>query len=599
MFYNIFLKKSHFSASIKKAGIFLVCFLFYFNAYNQDLSNIGGNVKKVIEAKPVDVKGGANVTTAFYAVEGIPSRRPPFAYALNGNLNFNFYGKINMPLSINYSDAGLAYNAKNPLKEMLTNLLNKTGVSPKYKWVTVHLGDRSMNFSKYSYAGLRFFGGGIELSPPKSLVKFAAFYGRFNRRTLGDTVNGIAALPAYQRNAWGFRTDFGKKNHKIGLILFKVEDDVFSNDILLTKYQLKPQENLVFAIDTKNKLGKYFDFNFEYTSSAYSSDISAGSSSLNPNSNFNYFNNIGDIYKPVTNSIYNHALNTGLNFKSTYINMGVSYLRVDPTYYSMGAIAAKNDVEAVTLNPGFNAFKGKLTVNGSIGKERNNLAKNMANTMTRNIYNITGNVIIIKDLVFTGTYSNFNFSTVPTFYTVKDSVKMAQINDNKNATLSYSFGSTEYKQTAMVSGTFQNVREIRQTINLNDDARTTTNNVTNYMSNYSITFNSLQLTVALTPMMYNLIEAPENKITSWGPALNLNKKLLDKKLTASLVVAFLKNQEPTADSETTTGKIGAQYKVSKNHSLKFETAVLNKKIKVGTGESFTEYLGKLSYDYNF
>ena len=63
----------------------------------------------------------------------------------------------------------------------------------------------------------------------------------------------------------------------------------------MTKYQLKPQENLVFAIDTKNKLGKYFDFNFEYTASAYSSDISAGNSSLNPNSNYNYFNNIGRI----------------------------------------------------------------------------------------------------------------------------------------------------------------------------------------------------------------------------------------------------------------------------------------------------------------
>ena len=561
--------------------------------YAQDIENVAKDLKKITEAKPVKVSGGIGATTAFYSMHGMPSRRAPFSWALNGNVNISIFGKVSIPLSINYTDNGTSYSAKNPLKTILADLANKTGMSPKYKWVTVHLGDRSLNFSRYTYAGLRFFGAGIELAPTKSIIKFSGFYGRFNRRTLLDTINGIAVVPAYQRLGWGTKLELGKQNNKLGLSIFKAQDDTYSGDVLTEKYNLKPMSNLVFGIETKNKIAKKVDLDFEYTTSALTTDLRAPAS-LN-SGDYTYFNNLGNIFTPNSSTIYNSTYAAGIQVKQKATTVGLKYLWVDPTYASLGALAAKNDIEAYTLNANTSIFKNKVTVGGSAGTERNNLGKNMALTMRRFIYAVNGTWLILPTLNLTLNYSNFNHSTAPTTITKADSVKLVQVSESKVGSLNYTFGKGNAKHTALISSTFQNVRDIRQLVNMQVS---TPNDVTNYLANYSVNFNNVQLTCALSGI-YNKVEAPGVFSESVGPSLSFTKKLVQKKLSLTYVTSYLNNNDNGAKATTLATKLGGVYKPGKKHSFKLETALVKKDIKSGQGNSFTELLGKVSYDFSF
>lgn len=85
---------------------------------------------------PIQVSGGLNATTGFYTAFGAPSRRPPFTYGLNANLNFKVLGMIDVPFSASFSQQ----------QSNFTQPFNQYGISPKYKWVTAHIGYRNMTF---------------------------------------------------------------------------------------------------------------------------------------------------------------------------------------------------------------------------------------------------------------------------------------------------------------------------------------------------------------------------------------------------------------------------------------------------------------------
>ena len=562
-------------------------------SYSQDIEGVAGELKKIKEAKPLKISGGLNAGTGFYANAGMPSRRAPFTWAVNANVNFNFYDKINVPLSINYTDNGSTYSAENPVKKYIDDILNRTGISPKYRSVTLHLGDRSMNFSKYTYAGLRFYGAGIEWAPKNAIIKFSGFYGSFNRRTNLDTINGVYIAPSFERMGWGTKIEVGKENHKFGAIIFKAKDDTYDGDILITRYGIKPEENLVFGFDTKHKIGKKIDFNFEYTTSAYSSD--SRSNPYETVGNYNYFNNLGKLFAPGMATIYNSAYNGSLQYKHQYFTVGYTYLWIDPTYKSLGAIAAKNDIQAHTINCNITLFKGKVILGGNGGLERNNLGNNMAVAMNRKIYagNITWNAF--TGFSVTGTYSNFNHSTSPTTINKADSIKLVQINHNMTGAVNYNWGKGDLKHVAMVNYSQQNVQDIKEIYN---QQIMTPNDVANIMGNYNVTSSILNLTGGVS-LMKNTVTAPTATITSFGPSLNVSKRLFDKKLNLMFSATYLDNAETTSKSETTNYKFGAQYKKGKHHSLKMETAFINKNIKLGDGKSFKEFIGKISYDFSF
>ncbi|HLL95708.1 MAG TPA: hypothetical protein VK404_12060 [Spirosoma sp.] len=168
----------------------LYCYLFYLAGwiaitslptYAQDLSTLG-------KQKPVTLNGGLSVRTIFYSAKGIEARRQPFSYVVTGAPVLSLYG-WSVPVSFVFSEQERSFRQP----------FNQFGMSPTYKWVTLHAGYRNLSFSPYTLAGHTILGGGVELTP--GIFRFGFVYGRLNRATAVDTTSGL--LEPFNYTRWG------------------------------------------------------------------------------------------------------------------------------------------------------------------------------------------------------------------------------------------------------------------------------------------------------------------------------------------------------------------------------------------------------------
>src|SRR5574343_198436 len=87
--------------------------------------------------------GGLSVGANFYQVKGIEPRSKPFLWSLNGSPTLTIYG-VSLPFYFNIGAQNRTFSQP----------FNQFGVSPKYKWLTLHGGWRSLQYSNFTLGGL-------------------------------------------------------------------------------------------------------------------------------------------------------------------------------------------------------------------------------------------------------------------------------------------------------------------------------------------------------------------------------------------------------------------------------------------------------------
>ncbi|HXH19034.1 MAG TPA: hypothetical protein VNJ07_08110, partial [Chitinophagales bacterium] len=120
------------------------------------------------KARNVSLSGSLSVFAQAYRVNGREARRDKFTWRISGNPTLKA-GDFQLPLHFlvgSYQDA-------------LKQPFNKIGISPSYRWLTVHLGYNSVDFSKLVVSQRTFLGAGIELNP--SIVRLGFIYGRWQK----------------------------------------------------------------------------------------------------------------------------------------------------------------------------------------------------------------------------------------------------------------------------------------------------------------------------------------------------------------------------------------------------------------------------------
>lgn len=85
------------------------------------------------------IGGGLNYSSVFYNADGIPDRRQPFTWFLNGNVTASILD-VSLPFTFNYSNNQVGY----------TQPFNIQSFNPTYKWIKGYAGITSMNFSQYT-----------------------------------------------------------------------------------------------------------------------------------------------------------------------------------------------------------------------------------------------------------------------------------------------------------------------------------------------------------------------------------------------------------------------------------------------------------------
>ena len=212
------------------------------SVFSQTSGNLPSNVQSLKDGD-LKINGGLRISNDFYFSNGIDPRRDALQWRLLANLSLNYRG-VTAPFSLAFSDGNQEFNLPS---------YTFAGISPTYKWATLHLGDRSLNYSKYTLNSINFRGAGFELKPGKFYV--SGMYGRLQRARAED-LNSLQALdPAYKRMAYSMKAGFKDKGSEYSVILFSAEDDENSITQPISS-NVTPAENAIISFIGKQRIVK-------------------------------------------------------------------------------------------------------------------------------------------------------------------------------------------------------------------------------------------------------------------------------------------------------------------------------------------------------
>lgn len=315
------------------------------------------DVESVITAPTFTLSGGLGASAEVYSASGIEERKQPFSWILSGSL-VPTLKSFSMPLSFVLSDR----------EQSLTRQpYNVVGLSPSYRWATLHLGYRSMNFSKYTLAGKRFFGAGLELKPGP--VRVGMMYGRFERAIEADSADPLIR-PTYALFGHAVQLGYENGGTKALVSWLRAKDDTTSLQTQLSDPDRTPQENNAFGLELAvGIIPERLTFEAEggasiYTRDLTSSDVDGGGATELPG----FAGEIQDLKYSTTMTL---ASRVGLNLTFPKWGVRLGYERIEPEYRSLGANYFNTDIQNITVAPRFRL--GSLNLSGSIGIGQNNV----------------------------------------------------------------------------------------------------------------------------------------------------------------------------------------------------------------------------------
>lgn len=553
-----------------KAGlIFFVLMLSFTNIYTQDIGSLNSQ-------KPFKISGNLSAHGLFYNMSGIEARSKPFSYIFSGNVNASIYG-IDIPLSFVWSEQERSFRQP----------FNQFGLSPKYKWITIHAGYRSLNFSSFTLSGYSILGAGAELNPGK--FRFGFIAGRFNR-AVSTTNSGMAnPTPAYKRTGFSTKIGYGTNKSYFDLIFLKAKDDSTSLKPDSANLFLTPAENVVIGYNTKFEINKQFSFESEASLSSYTSNTRADTTNENKGTTVKMFKSLVPV-NATTNGY--SAFRAGFSYRLKMFSLKVLYRRVSPGYQSMGTYYIANDYQNITLEPTFSLLKQKLNIRGAIGLQNDNLAKNKKSTSSRTIGSLSFNYNASSKFGVDGNFSNMSTNQKAGTIPLIDSTKIYQSNMNVMLAPRLVFVSSKKSQVIMLAFNY---------MVLNDNNQKTKNlteyHTTNVFLNYILTLVKKNLSIAIGVNSAS-VKFSSNSTSSLGFSTTVTKSLSDGKLNLSLPVVVQNSKFQGGTSWTLNILPGFNYQPLKKHSLSFNCGYIGNFSNI-SGQSFNEIRGDLGYTYTF
>lgn len=164
---------------------------------------------------PVGFSGSAELVSDGYLARGISARRPDAMWRLAVSSRFSLFGEIDFRMNLLLSQEESRFQQD----------VGQVGLSPSWRWITVHLGDFTNDYSPLMLQGSRIRGGGIDLTPGK--LRFSVQGGRARRQT--TTITGE---PSFRRNLMAFRVGYGAETGShLDLIAVAARDEFTREDV--------------------------------------------------------------------------------------------------------------------------------------------------------------------------------------------------------------------------------------------------------------------------------------------------------------------------------------------------------------------------------
>lgn len=560
-------------------------------AYSQNLDKIG---KKDM----VKVSGGLNYSSVFYNAHGIPNRRQPFTWFLNGNISVNVLD-ISLPFTFNYSNNQVAY----------TQPFNIQSFNPTYKWIKGYAGITSMNFSQYTLAGHVFAGGGVELAPKN--FKFSAMYGRLKKAVEFDVINNSDVNMSYERMGWGMLAGYEKNGYGIKLIYFGANDNPTSLQFTPLNSNITPMENSVVSLGGNATFFKKVKLEAEYALSGLTRNVTSPSD-LNSAPK----NKLPLLFTPNSTSQFFSAFKTSIGYSLKTFAISLNYERIDPDYKTLGAYYLNNDLENITVAPNIGLFKGKLNFSLNTGLQRNNLDNSKLNTTKRWVGSVNANFIPSKKWNVSASYSNFSTFTNqrpqedPFYKNTLDTLNFYQLSQNAMLSTGHNFGNTKTKQNIMLTANYLVAGQNQGAISDPGMLGTVTDiKVPSRIYNGNLSYN-VSIVKTKTAIGFalnaNVSDMLGIRNTYYGPNINVSQSLLNNQIRITIGTSY--NQMLT--NSVKTNEV-FNHRLSFNYSPKFKNEkigrvsfslsaiYLQKTRTITNANAFNEFTGNIGANYSF
>ncbi len=568
---------SYFNGKYKRyCTLLIISFIFnYTNGISQNDStntNSFGSKASSLITENVKISGGIGAMGTNYTSFGVANQRDPYFWQLNANINIQI-GSVSIPFSA----------VLNQQERSFTQPFNQYGLSPKFKWITAHVGYRSLKFSDFSLGGNQFLGVGVELNPEKGIVRGKALYGRFARAVDGYFTDGrVVGEPSFERWGWGGMVEIGTSKNNVGVLVFRAKDDRNSITNFANDATIRPSENMIFGFTTNQKISKKLNFKGEIDWSAYTKDTRIPETVLE---GYTYLNNIPLFYANASSS-FNKAINAELSYNEKLYRLGINYRRVDPEYTTMGSVYLNNDFEDIQAKAMFKLFKNKVSFGGSGGLQRNNLNNDKASEMLRLISSVNATYTINQSWMLNGSFSNFNSQSQMALVNTLDTMRYAQVTKNANAQIIYGKASEKVRNGVTLSTNFQNAK-------------------INGLNNSVLYNGSLAYQLGLLKSGLNInigLNAASNEseqytVSTLGPVLSINKRFIKGKINTALATSALKTYIDNVDSGLILNFKGScSYKINRHHNLALNGSLISRTINAVAAQ---EVIISLGYNYSF
>ncbi|KXK56588.1 MAG: hypothetical protein IPM61_08495 [Chlorobi bacterium] len=498
--------------------------------------SVAQDVEKIAEEPPFSLSGSVGASLVGYSASGIPERREPFSWTLNGTLTPTIYS-LQLPIDFIFSEQERDFRQP----------FNQFGISPRYKSLTGFFGYRSMTMSPYTLDGVTFLGAGVEFNPGK--FRFAGMIGRLQRAVEEDTTQ-FYNIPAYQRDGYALKVGFGSEESYFDVIWFHAGDDSASLKKPPTQSGLSPAENSVVGLTLKTAITPELTLDADVAASLHTRDLRAPLTDLD-SSGLDFFSSIQDIHN---STALNIASKAGISFAIPTFKIRAGYERVEPNFTSLGTWYLASDFERWTIAPSLDLFNNRLRLGGSLGIQHDNLLETRFAETNRLIGSANVGWSPTDAFGVDANYINYSTDQSAGRVAVNDSIRVRNVSHSATLAPRLLLQSETLNHFITVIGNYQEFSDLNSFTNAFTDSRGS-----NLSLIYNLTFIESAISLGFSVLRGNT-ETGTLQVGTTGGTLNGSIGLLENKLTIGASGGYTQTQTTarniaTGQSESFDGTV--------------------------------------------
>ena len=539
----------------------------------QDLASIA-------KRDPLIITCAIGTQNTYYHTSSGMGYASPLSTSLYANLNINVYG-ISMPFSFYYTGDNTSFSFPR----------FSFNISPTYKGWTLHLGQRSMSFSPYTFT-MPFNGVGIEYRAKKLGLRFGAFYGTLRKAVNADPTDLASRNPMYRRTGMGVKVGYGTSSSYLDLYVFRGKDHLNSIDDYWHD-QIFAQENIAVGLRGRLALGRHFSLSGNFGTSVFTTDLTSDIPAVD------IVHKYESLYAIRYSSLARFAGDVAFNTNWKYLSASLYYRLIQPDYTSLGVSYITNNYQSLGVNMGTHV--GRLSLNGSLTAQSDNLDGKQLYTTRGYVYSANASLPLNCGLFLTAGYNGYMQRQYDGMAIVPDSTRVHRSTSSYSFSPSYEFTTANTNNNISLSANYTRNDDLNPYATGESDVQTLA-----IGAGYSLSVIPIETSFSLN-YSHQQSEGYNSQYRTDIYSLSSSRAFLQSKaLSASLTLSLISNTMAGSGRNTSMGgSLGVGYTLYEVHSFSF-SASYNRYANTNIVEEtympssrYSDIMCSLSYNYTF